>query len=445
MFPITTDTLNREIASLNILDITSATIRQVGALASALEKVAGEPVIHLEMGNPGLPAEPLGIEAQCGALRRGIPNIYPNIAGIPEFKDSASRFLKAFLDVDIPGSCIVPTVGSMQGSFTTMLLLGQRIPGRDTIVFINPGFPAQHHQRKILGLKEKSFDLLDFRGDKLEGKLRSLFEKGNVTAIIYSNPNNPAWTCLTPAELEVIGRLATEYDVIVMEDLAYMGMDFRRDLSHPGEAPFIPTVAKYTDNYILMGSASKIFSYAGERIAMVCMSPAVYNRAYPYLEEFYEMPRYGDAYIFGVLYAASSGTSHSAQYAMAAMLDAAANGTIDFVGECREYARRAAIAKKMFTSNGFHIVYSHDGAEPVSDGFFFTVGYGDMDSTELQIELLRHGIAAISLPTTGSTHDGMRACVSMINTDEQFETLNRRLAQFNHEFQHRLQPQLCNC
>lgn len=200
MFPITTDILNREITNLNILDITSATIRQVGALASAIENVAAEPILHLEMGNPGLPAEKLGIEAQCEALRAGIPNTYPNIAGIPAFKDGASRFLKAFLDVDIPGRCIVPTVGSMQGCFTTMLLLGQRIPGRDTIVFVNPGFPAQHHQCKILGLKEESFDLLDFRGDKLEAKLRSFFEKGNVTAIIYSNPNNPAWTCLTPEE-----------------------------------------------------------------------------------------------------------------------------------------------------------------------------------------------------------------------------------------------------
>ena len=53
-----------------------------------------------------------------------------------------------------------------------------------------------------------------------------------------------------------------KYDVIVMEDLAYFCMDFRRDLGHPFEPPYPPTVAHYTDNYILMLSSSKIFSYA---------------------------------------------------------------------------------------------------------------------------------------------------------------------------------------
>lgn len=70
-------------------------------------------------------------------------------------------------------------------------------------------------------------------------------------------------------------------------------------------------MARYTDNYVILLSASKIFSYAGQRIALVCMSPQVYSRRYDYLAEFYEMPRFGDAYIFGVLYTASSGTAHS--------------------------------------------------------------------------------------------------------------------------------------
>ncbi len=34
-----------------------------------------------------------------------------------------------------------------------------------------------------------------------------------------------------------------------------MGMDFRTDFSKPFEAPYVPSVAKYTDNYILLMSA----------------------------------------------------------------------------------------------------------------------------------------------------------------------------------------------
>ena len=53
----------------------------------------------------------------------------------------------------------------------------------------------------------------------------------------------------------------------MIEDLAYLCMDFRRELGHPFQAPYQATVARYTDNYVLMLSGSKIFSYAGQRIA----------------------------------------------------------------------------------------------------------------------------------------------------------------------------------
>ncbi len=256
---------------------------------------------------------------------------------------------------------------------------------------------------------------------------------GRITAMIYSNPNNPAWTNFTEEELEIIGRMATKHDVIVMEDLAYLGMDFRKDCSKPFQPPFVPSVGKYTDNYILLISASKIFSYAGQRIALVCMSDKVYNRRYPFLESFYEMPTFGDCYVFGVLYTASSGTAHSSQYAMAAMLDKAVKGELNFVKDSSEYGRRAAILKKLLLENGFHIVYDKDGDTDISDGFFFTAGYKDMDSETLQKELLRYGISSISLPCTGSDQNGVRICVSKISDDDTFNKFSHRLKVFNNE------------
>lgn len=434
MFPITSQQLQEAMGKTGItVDITKATIRQICALAAELEGIAGEKFVHLEMGNPGLPAARIGIEAECEVLQNGLPNQYPNIAGIPSLKENGSKFLKAFLDIDVPAKGIVPTVGSMQGSFTVQLLLSQYDKQRDTMLFINPGFPVQPAQAKIVGLKQASFDLYNFRGKKLEAKLESILCKGNVAGILYSNPNNPAWTNLTDEELEIIGRLATKYDTIVVEDLAYLGMDFRKDYSHPGEAPFIPTVAKYTDNVIQLLSASKIFSYAGQRIALACMSEKVAKRHSQALQDFYNMPTMLDAYIFGILYAVSSGTAHSAQYAMSAMLGAAVEGKLDFVGDSREYGRRAAIAKKLFLDNGFHIVYDIDGDQPISDGFFFTMGFKDMDSSTLQSELLRYGISSISLPSTGSEQNGIRVTVSLLSDDDTFADLEKRLKAFNNE------------
>ena len=244
------------------------------------------------MGVPGLPPETVGVEAEQQALAQGHASIYPSISGIAPLKSEASRFVKAFLDIDVAPEGCIPTVGSMQGGFCLFQISSQCDPKKDTILFIDPGFPVQRQQVRILGIKHESFDIYDFRAEKLGPKLESYLKQGNVAAIIYSNPNNPAWICLTEREQRTIGELANKYDTIVLEDLAYMGMDFRKELGHPFQAPFQATAARYTDNYVLMISGSKIFSYAGQRIAIAAISDKLRNRFYPALKERYGIGRF---------------------------------------------------------------------------------------------------------------------------------------------------------
>ncbi len=428
--PFSKQILDSALESMDIADIAQATIRQSGDIARYMERMTGAEFLHLEMGIPGLPPEKIGVEAECAALQNGVASQYPNMFGIPALKESASRFIRAFLDVEIAPKGCIPTVGSMQGSFTTFLLTSQLNPSKDTILFIDPGFPVQRSQVRILGIRSESFDIYDYRAEKLGPKLESYLATGRIAAIVYSNPNNPAWICLTEDELRTIGEAATRHDAIVIEDLAYLCMDFRKPLGRPFEAPYQATVARYTDNYILMLSGSKIFSYAGQRIAVVAISDKLYHREYPALRERYRIGHLGDAYVLSILYAASSGTSHSAQHALAAMFCAAADGKLDFVGEASEYARRAQQTKELFTKHGFKIVYDKDQDEPVSDGFFYTVGYGTMTSAELLRELLLYGICAISLTSTGSRQNGIRVCVSQMNRPEQFDLMDKRLTEF---------------
>ncbi len=432
---ISREQFDEQLRSMDISDIAQATIRQVGAIGATLEKTSGQEFVHLEMGVPGLPPEEIGVRAEREALEKGVASIYPPIPGIPQIKQAASRFVKAFLDVDVAPLGCIPTVGSMQGGFCLFQLCSQCDPKKDTILFIDPGFPVQRQQARILGIKSESFDIYDFRAEKLGPKLESYLKEGNIAAILYSNPNNPAWICLTDEELRTVGELATKYDTIVLEDLAYLGMDFRRDLGQPFEAPYAPSVARYTDNYVLMLSGSKIFSYAGQRIGLAAISDKLYHRFFPALKERYGIGVFGESYSLTFLYAASSGTSHSAQYALAAMMEAACDGKLDFIGHAREYAGRAVRVKESFTRHGFHIVYDKDLDEVLSDGFFFTVGYPGMDSAATVAALLRYGICAISLTSTGSQQDGVRICVSQLNRPEQFDLLERYLDEFVKEFQ----------
>lgn len=419
------------IAQNGIKEVGKASIREIKRLINDIENASGVKFVRMEMGIPGIPACKLGVEAQIKALQNGIATIYPDLDGTPELRQEASRFIKNFIDLDVaPESCF-PTVGSMMAGLVSFMTLARREKQKDTTLFIDPGFPVQKNQHKILGLKYESFDVYDFRGDKLRAKLESYLKKGNIHSIIYSNPNNPSWVCFTEQELRTIGELATEYDVCVIEDLAYFGMDFRRDISKPGVPPFQPSVGKYTDNYALMISGSKAFSYAGERIAVLAVSDKFGAREFPDLVPYFCTPIMKRAMINGAVYAVSSGTSHSAQYALTAILKACNDGTYNYLDDVREYGEKAHIMKKIFTDNGFKIVYDHDGDEEIADGFYFTLSYPGLTGEELLHEMLYYGISAISLASCNSTRtEGLRACVSLVNRN-QFPALEERAKLFH--------------
>lgn len=427
--PIKKEIVDQLVSELGIKDFAKATIREVKQVAAMSEKQSGVEFIKMEMGIPGLPAAQVGVDAQIKALNGGIAHSYPDIQGAPVLKQEASRFVKAFIGVDIAPEGCVPVCGSMQGTFASFLTCSQACREKDTVLFIDPGFPVQKMQLQVQGVKYETFDVYDYRGEKLGAKLESYLGKGNICAIVYSNPNNPSWICLNEDELKTIGTLATKYDAIVMEDLAYLAMDFRKDLSTPFQPPYQATVARYTDNYILLISGSKAFSYAGERIGVTCISNALYSRKYKDLAARYEGLPFGPVFSTRMLYALSSGTSHSAQYAMAAMLKAASDGVYDFRKEISVYGERAKKLKEIFCKHHFHIVYDKDLNEPIADGFYFTIGYPGMTSGQLAHELMYYGVSAICLITTGSHQEGLRVCTSFIN-DNQYDMLDERMAIF---------------
>ena len=428
--PIRKELVDGAIGDFGIQDFEKATIREVKSVAAYAEKESGVEFIKLEMGIPGLPASQVGVDAQVEALRAGIAHSYPDIQGCPALKAEASRFVKAFIGVDVAAEGCVPVCGSMQGTFAAFLTCSQADRRKDTVLFIDPGFPVQKMQLQVLGVKYETFDVYDYRGPRLGQKLEEYLSRGNVCAIVYSNPNNPSWICFNEEELKTIGGLAEKYDTIVMEDLAYFAMDFRKQLSTPFEPPFQATVARYTDNYMLFISGSKAFSYAGERIGVACIGDKLFHRHYADLDARYEGLPFGLVYSTRMLYALSSGTSHSAQYAMAAMLKAAADGTYDFRAEISVYGERARKMKDIFKRHGFYIVYDKDLDEDIADGFYFTIGYPGMTGGELAHELMYYGVSAICLVTTGSRQNGLRVCTSFVE-DRQLEELDRRMAVFH--------------
>ena len=111
------------------------------------------------------------------------------------------------------------------------------------------------------------------------------------------------------------------------------------------------------------------------------------------------------------------------------MLEAANNGQFNFVEDVKAYGEKAKVMKKLFTENGFEIVYKTDMDEPIADGFYFTLGFPGMTGNQLVENLLYYGISAIALDNTGSEEEGIRACVSFVQP-AQFGELEQTVETF---------------
>ena len=431
--PISLDLIMSLTKKADIKSLNKASIREIAQLVNLLEGKTGVKFVRMEMGVPGLRTPSIAIEAEIAALRNNVSSVYPDISGIDPLKKETARFIKLFLDVDIDPRGCIPTVGSMMGAMVSFLVANRNDRTKEGTLFIDPGFPVQKQQVKMLGHDYSSFDIINFRGKKLKNKLESFLKPRKISSLLFSNPNNPSWICLTEEEISIIGELCKKYDVIVIEDLAYFGMDFRKDYSNPGKPPFQPTVAHYNDEYVMLISSSKIFSYAGQRIGMMAISDKLFERSYPDLLRYYSTDKFGHSAIFGALYGLSAGVAHSVQYGLAAVLKAVNDGEYRYRDDVMDYGEKAREMKKMFVSNNFQIVYDRDLDEPLADGFYFTVSYPGMKGDELIKQLLRYGISAISLATTGSSRDdGLRVCVSLVPRT-QFHDLETRLHKFNED------------
>lgn len=415
----------------NIESAGVATIMENARLAACLERETGIPVIHMELGSPGFAPNRIGVEAEKAALDAGIGSKYPPTDGLPVLKEASSRFVKAFLNIDWAPKYHIPTVGSMLGAFGALAAASQCRPERSKILVLEPSFSANKQQMAVLGIEWQGVEVPQLREGGFEESLRSLLGSGEFSALIYSNPNNPSWMCLSEDELEILARVADETETIIIEDLAYFCMDFRRNgFGIPYQEPYPPTVAKFTGNCMLLLSASKIFSYAGQRIGVLCVGPDLYKKQFPAFAA-----RYGGSGIFGltitggILDMITSGCTASTQWGLAEMMNRSCDGTLRFLEDVGEYSTRATRMKEIFLRHGFSISYEEDASGPIGDGFFFTVSYPGFSSAALVDELLSYGVSSVSLDKMGSCRRGVRLCSSRIHGD-QFGLLEERMTAF---------------
>ena len=164
--PIPSSIVKEKISESGLQNVGKATIREIVKLVNEIEDASGQKFIRMEMGVPGLKPSEFGTNAEIEALKRGVAQKYPMIDGVPELKAEISRFVKNFINIDVDKKCCIPTVGSMQGGMASFLITNRCNAQKDTVLFIDPGFPVQKQQLKVLGMKYETFDVYNFEALK---------------------------------------------------------------------------------------------------------------------------------------------------------------------------------------------------------------------------------------------------------------------------------------
>ena len=220
--------------------------------AANLREQGGDPVFHMEVGQPATPAPSKVIAAAKDALDNKQIG-YTDALGIPPLRAAIADHYKSFYGVDIPPSRVIVTTGS-SGAFLLSFL--SAFGKGDRIVLAEPGYPAYRNILTSLDLTpvglpchdETNFQPTPELIDRLDGPLHGL---------LVASPSNPTGTMLHGGELAALIDYCHEKQMQFISDEIYHGICY-------GEAA--TTALSLTDEAIIINSFSKFFSMTGWRL-----------------------------------------------------------------------------------------------------------------------------------------------------------------------------------
>jgi len=246
------------------------------ALADVMKKAAelkaqGRELISLSAGDPDpnlIPRKVLGELAK--EILENIPAsvMYTPANGIPELREELSKFIEKYEGYKVSLDDIIVTVGGTGA----LDLLGRVLldPG-DVIITENPSYINTLLAFEQLGAKIHGVpvDGEGMRVDLLEEKLRELKAKGVKVKFIYTIPTgqNPMGVTMSPERRKRLLELASEYDLLIIEDAAYNFMRYE------GEATPLKAMDE-EGRVVVAGTISKVLG-TGFRVGWIIAHGAV--------------------------------------------------------------------------------------------------------------------------------------------------------------------------
>ncbi|MBT9130771.1 MAG: Aspartate aminotransferase [candidate division WS2 bacterium] len=231
-------------------DITTS-MGQVGVLAKQYNDV-----INLSLGDPDLITHDIIIENSMKDAKAGHTK-YTECGGDPELRNEIRKYYKEEYGFDFSDNEVMVTAS---GCHAMYLALEAIIDDGDEVIIHTPCFPP--YQQQIVLARGIPIELDTYEEEDFQvniERLKSLITD-RTKAIIINTPTNPTGNCFTRKTFEEIGKIAMEYDLIIIADDIYVSFSF--------DEPFIPitTMEGMRERTITINSFSKDFTMTGWRV-----------------------------------------------------------------------------------------------------------------------------------------------------------------------------------
>lgn len=238
----------------------------VFAIINELKQAArarGEDIIDFGMGNPDQPTPTHIVDKLTEAVQRPGTHRYSVSRGVLRLRQAISAWYKRRYDVDIdPESEAIVTMGSKEGLAHLMLAI---LEHGDQVLVPNPAYPIHPYGAVIAGADVRHVRMMpdtDFFAE-LEKAIKESWPRPKMMLLNF--PSNPTTQCVDLDFFERMVAMAREYDLWIVQDLAYA------DLTFDGyQAPSILQVPGTRDVAVECFSLSKSYNMPGWRVGFMC-------------------------------------------------------------------------------------------------------------------------------------------------------------------------------
>ncbi|MBO0801555.1 MAG: pyridoxal phosphate-dependent aminotransferase [Nocardiopsaceae bacterium] len=225
------------------------------ARAKALE-ATGQPIIHLEIGEPDFPTAPHIREAAVAALEDGHTHYVP-APGIPALREGIAAFLERTGRMRVSPDRVVVTPGAKPVMFFTILALAG--PG-DEVLYPDPGFPMYESITSFADATPVPVPLREGNQFRIDVDELARLITPRSKLLILNSPHNPCGGALTREDCAAIAELAQRHDLVVLSDEVYWA------IRYGGEHTSVLEFDGMADRTILLDGWSKTFAMTGWRL-----------------------------------------------------------------------------------------------------------------------------------------------------------------------------------